>query len=76
MNSLVEATPASMASEVYRYHRLDPVLVDELVFIYRIMFPHNDVPNEFFTSMLSESSTTKQRNTKTWPVFSRKDSRL
>ena len=61
--------PVSVASKVYKYHRFDPELVEQLVSIYRIMFPHNDVPNEFFTSMLSESSTTKQRNTKTWARF-------
>ena len=40
--------PASMASEVYKYHRLHPELVEQLVSIYRTMFPHDGVPDEFY----------------------------
>ena len=37
-----------MASQIYKYHRLPPELVEQLVSIYRTMFPHNAVPNEFY----------------------------
>src|ERR1700732_1559237 len=40
--------PASAASEVYKYHRFHPELVEQLVSIYRIMFPHSRVPDEFY----------------------------
>ena len=40
--------PASVASEVYKYHRLHPELVEQLVSIYRTMFPHSTVPDEFY----------------------------
>jgi hypothetical protein len=40
--------PVSVASKVYKYHRFDPELVEQLVSIYRIMFPHNGVPDEFY----------------------------
>ena len=40
--------PDSMASEVYKYHRLHPELVEQLVSIYRTMFPHDGVPDEFY----------------------------
>jgi hypothetical protein len=40
--------PASAASEVYKYHRFHPELVEQLVSIYRIMFPHSGVPDEFY----------------------------
>jgi hypothetical protein len=49
MNPPVGVTdPASMASEVYKYHRLDPELVEQLVSIYRTMFPHDGVPDQFY----------------------------
>jgi len=49
MNSPVGFTdPASAASEVYKYHRLHPELVEQLVSIYRTMFPHDGVPDEFY----------------------------
>ena len=40
--------PASVASEAYKYHRLHPELVEQLVSIYRTMFPHSTVPDEFY----------------------------
>jgi hypothetical protein len=40
--------PASVASEVHKYHRLHPELVEQLVSIYRTMFPHSTVPDEFY----------------------------
>jgi hypothetical protein len=40
--------PASVASVVYKYRYLHPELVEQLVSIYRIMFPHNGVPDEFY----------------------------
>jgi hypothetical protein len=49
MNPPVGVTdPASVASEVYTYRYLHPELVEQLVSIYRIMFPHNGVPDEFY----------------------------
>jgi hypothetical protein len=33
--------PAPGASEVYKYRYLHPELVEQLVSIFRIMFPHN-----------------------------------
>jgi hypothetical protein len=38
----------SVASEFYKYHRFHPELVEQLVSIYRIMFPHNGIPDEFY----------------------------
>jgi len=35
-------------SVAYKYHRFHPELVEQLVSIYRIMFPHNAVPDEFY----------------------------
>ena len=40
--------PVSVASQVYKYHRLPPELVEQLVSIYRTMFPHSTVPDEFY----------------------------
>jgi len=40
--------PVSVASEVYKYHRLPPGLVEQLVSIYRTMFPHSSVPDELY----------------------------
>jgi hypothetical protein len=49
MNPPVGATaPVSMASRAYEYRRLQPELVEQLVFIYRTMFPHSTVPDEFY----------------------------
>jgi len=49
MNPKVAVTdPVSGASQIYKYHRLPPELVEQLVSIYRTMFPHNAVPNEFY----------------------------
>ena len=49
MNPKVAVTdPVSGASQIYKYHRLPPELVEQLVSVYRTMFPHNAVPNEFY----------------------------
>jgi hypothetical protein len=40
--------PAPGASEVYKSRYLHPELVEQLVSIFRIMFPHNGVPDEFY----------------------------
>jgi hypothetical protein len=40
--------PVSVVSQVYKYHRLPPELVEQLVSIYRTMFPHSTVPDEFY----------------------------
>jgi hypothetical protein len=37
-----------VASDVYQYHHLDAELVKQLVSIYRIMFPHPGVPDQFY----------------------------
>ena len=49
MNPPGRATdPVSAASQVYKYHRLSPELVERLISIYRTMFPHSTVPDEFY----------------------------
>ena len=49
MNPPVGVTdPVSVASQAYKYHRLHPELVEQLVSIYRTMFPQNTVPDEFY----------------------------
>ena len=49
MNPAVGVTaPVSVASEAYAYRRLNPELVEQLVSIYRTMFPHSTVPDEFY----------------------------
>jgi hypothetical protein len=49
MNPAVGVTaPVSVASEAYEYLRLRPELVEQLVSTYRIMFPHDDIPDEFY----------------------------
>lgn len=40
--------PVSAASEVYEYRRLPRGLVEQLVSIYRTMFPHSAVPDELY----------------------------
>jgi hypothetical protein len=40
--------PVSAASEHCRYQRLPQELVEQLVSIYRSMFPHSAVPDEFY----------------------------
>jgi hypothetical protein len=49
LNPPVEGTnPVSVASQVYNCRRLPPALVEQLVSIYRTMFPHSTVPDEFY----------------------------
>ena len=38
----------SAASQAHKYDRLSPELVEQLISIYRTMFPHNTVPDEFY----------------------------
>jgi hypothetical protein len=40
--------PVSVVSEVYKYQRLPRGLVEQLVSIYRTMFPHSNIPDEFY----------------------------
>ena len=55
MNSQVGFTdPLSVASEVYKYHRFHPELVEQIVSIYRIMFPHDGVPDEFYEHVVQK----------------------
>jgi hypothetical protein len=42
----------SVTSQPYHYQRFHPELIEQLVSIYRIMFPHNGVPDEFFFQRL------------------------
>ena len=44
--------PVSVASQVYKYHRFHPGLVEQLVSIYRTMFPHHSVPDEFYEHVI------------------------
>jgi hypothetical protein len=46
--------PASVPLEVYKYRRLHPELVEQLVSIYRIMFPHQGVPDEFYEHVVQK----------------------
>jgi hypothetical protein len=46
--------PASVPLEVYKYHHLRPELVEQLVSIYRIMFPHQGVPDEFYEHVVQK----------------------
>ena len=49
MNPPVGVTdPSSVASQEYRPHCLSPELADQLVSIYRTMFPHDSIPGEFY----------------------------
>ena len=47
MNPPIGVT-VSESSDTYNYHHLDRELVKQLVAIYRIMFPHNGVPDGFY----------------------------
>ena len=47
MKKTAEATEL-VSSEIYNYQRFPLGLVEQLVSIYRTMFPHNAVPNEFY----------------------------
>jgi hypothetical protein len=63
MNPPVEATgPASVSSEVCRYRYLCPELVEQLVSIYRIMFPHNGVPDEFYEHVVQKLDGSAEQN--------------
>ena len=49
MNSPAGVTDhVSVTTRVYTYHRLPPGLVVQLISIYRTMFPHSTVPDEFY----------------------------
>ena len=53
MNSSVRvADPVSVASEIYNYHRFPAGLVEQLVSIYRTMFPHSTIPDEFYEHVI------------------------
>jgi hypothetical protein len=40
--------PVLAAPQVDKYQRFSPKLGEQLVSIYRIMFPHNSIPDEFY----------------------------
>jgi hypothetical protein len=48
MNPVGVTYPVAMASQAYAYHCLHPELVEQLISIYRTMFPHSTVPDEFY----------------------------
>jgi hypothetical protein len=55
MNAPIGATdPASVASKVYSYHHLHPELVEQLVSIYRVMFPHDSIPDQFYEHVVQK----------------------
>ena len=55
MNPPARATdPVSAASQVYKYRCLPRGLVEQLVSIYRTMFPHNTVPDEFYEHVVEK----------------------
>jgi len=40
--------PVPAAPQVDKYQRFSPELVEQLISVYRTMFPHNTVPDEFY----------------------------
>ena len=56
---------ASGSSDIYKYHHLNAELVQQLVAIYRIMFPHNGVPDGFYEQVVRKLDDKAQ----TCPVF-------
>ena len=49
MNPSVGVTDSTTgSSELSAYHYLNPELVQQLISIYRMMFPHDGVPDEFY----------------------------
>jgi hypothetical protein len=64
VNSQVGFTdPLSVASEVYKYHRFHPELAEQIVSIYRLMFPHDGIPDKFYEHVvrkLDEKATQDQ----------------
>jgi hypothetical protein len=48
MNPVGVADLVAAPSQAYEHHRLHPELVEQLVSIYRTMFPHSTVPDEFY----------------------------
>ena len=48
MNPVGVTDPVAVASRAYEYHRLHPELVEQLISIYRAMFPHSTVPDKFY----------------------------
>ena len=63
MNSPIGATvPASVVSEVYQYHRLHPELVEQLISIYRVMFPHDSIPDEFYEHVVQKLDEKAEQN--------------
>ena len=53
MNPPVGVT-VSASSAMYKYHHLDSELAKQLVAIYRIMFPHNGVPDAFYEHVVQK----------------------
>jgi hypothetical protein len=45
---------ASAASAGHQYHRFRPELAEQLVSIYRTMFPHNGIPDEFYEHVVQK----------------------
>jgi hypothetical protein len=48
MNPVEVTEPVAVAAQAYEYHRLYPELVEQLISIYRAMFPHSTVPDKFY----------------------------
>src|ERR1700755_2718727 len=63
MNSPIGAiVPASAVSEVYQYHRLHPELIEQLISIYRVMFPHDSIPDEFYEHVVQKLDEKAEKN--------------
>jgi hypothetical protein len=63
MNSPVGGTdPASVAFEISKYHCFDPELVEQLVSIYRVMFPHDSIPDEFYEHVVRKLDEKAEQN--------------
>jgi hypothetical protein len=55
MNPPVGASdPASVASKVDKYRYLHLELVEQLISIFRTMFPHDTLPNEFYEHVVQK----------------------
>jgi hypothetical protein len=62
--------PAAAVSQVYKYQRLDSELVEQLISVYRIMFPHTDVPDEFYEHVVRKLDEKAAQNQDLPPFLS------
>jgi hypothetical protein len=71
MDSAVGVTaPVSVASKAYEYRRLHPELIEQLVSICRTMFPHDDVPDEFYEHVVGKLDEKAAQDQEIWSLLS------